>query len=401
MKKHIIHTATPWFALIQVFLWGTYGILFSYANPYLTEKIGLSDSLAGIVLCIATAISFLLQPLVTALADRRGLRVKKILLFSGLFTAVCAAATMLPGLSASATMLLFAASCVGLQVQPSFSNALGMEGIRGGQQIDFALARGIGSVSFGLSARIGALLIQALGMDGTAIAGAVTALLMTLATMLMPEAKQLAPRSEDKPTTASVFFGENPKLATLLLGAVLLYVGHNVLSNCMFRIAQSKLPGVDTAGVTGIQGTALLIAAAVELPTMFLFTKIVRRIRCDLLLLTSCIFMTLRLLLTLLLPGEYGLYIAQLSQMLGFALFAVSTVYYVGTVVEKRNVVKGQTYLGAANTLGCVLAYAGGGLLIDAVGVGKMQLVCLLISLVGTLLVLLSLQRVQKTVGAD
>ena len=56
--------------------------------------------------------------------------------------------------------------------------------------------------------------------------------------------------------------------------------------------------------------------------------------------------------------------------------------------------------LGTANTLGCMLAYALGGTLIDAVGVSNMLLVCIAVSVVGCALALLCLERVEKTVGA-
>ena len=392
-------SATLPYIFVQMMIWATYGFLFSYANPYMTEKLGLTDTAAGLILCAATGLACLLQPLLTAAADRTRLNARRVLLSSGGLTALCAAATCLPGLGVAATAALFAAACVWLQVLPSFANALGMEGIRSGQKINFGLARGVGSVSFGVAARIAPLLIEKIGMSGVAIAGAATAALLIPAALWMPAGRRLVPRKEDKPTSAADFFRAHPKMIGFLLGAILLYVGHNVLSNCMFRVAQLKTGGADETA-TAVQGTALLIAAVVELPAMFLFTAVVRKIRCDLLLGLSCLCMTLRLVLTLLLPGAAGLYGAQIMQMLGYALFAVSTVYYVGTVVPKRNVVKGQTYLGTTNTLGCLLAYALGGSLIDAVGVEKMLLVCIVLSAAGLALVLATLQKVKHTVGA-
>ena len=394
------NSATLQYIFLQAMIWATYGFLFSYANPYLTEKLGLTDTAAGLILCAATALAVLLQPVLTAASDRTGLSVRSILLFSGALTSVCAAATLLPYFGAAATALLFAGACVGLQLMPSFANALGMEGIRSGQKVNFGLARGIGSVSFGIAARVAPALIGRLGMSGVAAAGALTATLLMLAVLLMPTGRRLTTRKEDKPTSAKEFFRENPKMIGFLLGAILLYVGHNVLSNCMFRVAQLKVPGADDAAATAVQGTALLIAAVVEIPAMFFFTTVAKKVRCDLLLLLSCLCMTLRLVLTLLLPGAAGLYGAQVMQMLGFALFAVSTVYYVGTVVPKRNVVKGQTYLGTANTLGCLLAYAMGGSLIDAFSVPMMLTACIAVSAAGVLLVLLSIQKVTHTVGA-
>ena len=390
--------ATAAYALTQISIWGTYGFLFTYANPYMTEKLGLSDTLAGWLLCLATALACLLQPLLTAIADRTRWNVRRILLCSGVLTALCAALTLLPGLSVAAYAVLFGSACVFLQIQPAFSNALGMEGIHGGMNINFAVARGIGSVSFALAAKLASLLIGVMGMNGASLLGAASSLLLVAAVLLMPRGSRLTPKTEEAPTSAREFFRESPKMAVLLVGVMLLYVGHNVLSNCMFRIAQWKVAGGSNA--TAVQGTAVMIAAIVELPTMFLFTKLGKRFRCDKLVLTSCLFMTLRIVASILLPGQWGLYITQLAQILGYALFAVSTVYYVGTVVPKHNVVKGQTYLGLANTLGSLLAFALGGSLIDAIGVPWMLGVCAGLSALGMFLAGLSLERVERTVGA-
>lgn len=392
------------YTFLQAMLWATYGFLFSYANPFLTEKLGLTDTLSGILLCAATGASCLLQPVLTAAADRTRLSVRRVLLLSGAFTAVCAGLSMLD-LPVAATAALFAGACVGLQVLPSFTNALGMARMRGGERINFGLSRGVGSVCFGVSARLAPVAIERVGLIGIPAAGGMTALLFLLGVLMMKEGGGIrGPQradTENEPSSAADFFRKHRKFAGILLAAVLLYVGHNVLSNCMLRIAQSKLGNAGLEEAAGVQGTALMIAALVELPVMFLFTGIVRKIRCDLLLFASCVFMTLRLLLSLVLPGAAGLYIAQTAQTLGYAMFAVSTVYYAGSVMEKRNVVKGQTYLGTANTLGCMLAYALGGTLIDAVGVNNMLLVCVGISVAGCGLALISLERVEKTVGTE
>ena len=108
--------ATVFYALTQVAIWGTYGFLFSYANPYMTEKLGLSDTLAGWLLCLATGLACLLQPLLTAVADHTRWNVRRILLCSGLLTALCAGMTLLPGLTVAAYAVLFCGACVFLQI---------------------------------------------------------------------------------------------------------------------------------------------------------------------------------------------------------------------------------------------------------------------------------------------
>ena len=83
----------------------------------------------------------------------------------------------------------------------------------------------------------------------------------------------------------------------------------------------------------------------------------------------SGVFFTLRLLLTLVLPGTAGFYLAQCMQMGGFALYTVSSVYYVNEIIPVQDAVKGQSFLGAAGTIGAVAANVLGGALLDASGV--------------------------------
>lgn len=387
------------YLVMQGSLWAIYGFIFSYANPYFTEKLHLSDTAAGLILCAATGLACLLQPLLTSVADRTRWNVRRLLVFCSGLTGAAALLTLVPVFSDLTVLLLFALSCTAMQVLPSFANALGMEGIRSGQRINFGLSRGVGSVCFGVSARLADPLISHMGMDAVALAGGITALIFMMSALAMPMGKQLAPKApEEAPSGAGEFFRTQKRFALLLIAAVLLYIGHNVLSNCMFRIAQSKATAAESA--TAIQGTALLVAAVLELPMMFAFVHLVRKIRCDILLKISCVFMLVRLVLSLLLPGSMGLYIAQIAQMFGYALFAVCSVYYAGSVIPKKNVVKGQTYLGLTNTLGSLFAYALGGSLIDALGVNAMLAVCGLITLVGVILAFLSIQRVEQTVGA-
>ena len=381
MKKKKIQTL---YLLMQVAIWGIYGVLFSYANRYLMVGAGLSDAAAGLLLAAATGVSFLLQPLLTAVADRTRVSCRRIVLLSGCVMALSCLLLLLP-MPSVVRVSLFILACVALQILPSFSNALAMGASADGAPLNFGLCRGSGSVAFGLFAQLGNLLISAFGLFTVPLCTLALCLLLLLSAAFFPESRAETTR-ERAPSSAGAFFRANPAFAAFLLGTVLLYVGHNVLSNCMYRIAILK-------GNEDAQGTALLIAAAVELPVMFSFSALLRLARCERWLRLSAVFFTVRLALTLLLPGVTGLYAAQLAQMGGFALFAVSSVCYAAEHIEKRDVVKGQTYLGASNTLGCVLAYALGGVLIGALGTAAMLAVCVVLSAVGTVLVLCAVRR--------
>ncbi len=371
------------FVLMQGAIWGAYGFLFSYANRYLLAK-GLLSYEIGLILGLATAGAFLLQPILTAGVDKNLFTCRSVLLGAGCMMSICCGLLLVMERT-WLVVLLYALACVALQVLPAFSNAIAMEALHGGKYLNFGAARGIGSVSFGLCAQLAVPAIDRLGLGMIPMLAGLMGLFLMAAALCFTRSKSVK-RDTKNPTPLLKFFRKNKKFALFLLGSVLLYIGHNVLSNCMFQIARWK-------GDEAAQGTALLIAALVELPVMFLFGFLSKKLASGKWVCLSGVFFTLRLLLSWLLPGVSGLYAAQAAQMLGFALFAVSSVHYVDKVVEKRDVVKGQTYLGVSNTLGCLIAHFLGGALIDGVGIEKMFLICTLISALGMVILFCSTEK--------
>ena len=58
--------------------------------------------------------------------------------------------------------------------------------------------------------------------------------------------------------------------------------------------------------------------------------------------------------------------------MLGWALIAVSSVYYVNSIMDEQDAIKGQAYMTMTYTLGSVIGALLGGALIDMAGVNMM-----------------------------
>jgi PPP family 3-phenylpropionic acid transporter len=136
-------------------------------------------------------------------------------------------------------------------------------------------------------------------------------------------------------------------------------------------------------------GLAMAISACVELPTMFLFAWIVKKIRCDILFRISGIFLTLKTLGTLLVPSVFSFYVIQILQMAGWALICVAAVYYVNEIMETQDTIKGQAYLTMTYTIGSVLGSLIGGRLIDSSGVNAMLIFATAASFIGMLIILI------------
>lgn len=365
------------YALMNLFLWGTIGALVTYASRFYLH-LGLSNTVSGVLLAAVIGSSILLQPVLTAVVERLHVSVQRIICTAAAMILACCLPLLALADTKSAAVPLMCLACLCVQTQPAFVNALGVCAMHNGLHINYGLCRGIGSVSFALCVRAVNALITHLGMRAVSVSAAVLALGLLITALLFPKLENLE-KKQRSASRFSEFFRNNKRFFLLLLASALLLLSHNTLTNFMYQIALFKGDG-------DAQGTAVMLSALVELPTMFLFTRMRRIARCELWLKLSGLFFVLRVTLSLVLPGVTGLYIAQLTQAMGFALYTVSSVAYTEKLIAKRDEVKGQTYLAAANSAGSLAASLLAGTLIDLLGVKNMLLVSIAVAAAGALL---------------
>ena len=377
----------PWlYTLIQIALWSIHGVLISYAQRYLAGM-GMRDSAIGLLLGGATAAGFVLQPLLAAVCDRSRLTVRLTLLTGGGLMLLCCAALLPAAKSLTLTAAFYAVACCMAQTVPSFVNALGMAAERKGMRLNFGISRGAGSIGFGLTAQLANVLLLRGGLRTVPLYSLCLAAILTATALCFPRtAEQTAEAAQPEQASGlGRFLRGSPRFCLLLAGAFLLFFGHNTLASYLYRVAQWK-------GNADAQGTATLLSALLELPILFGFPLLLRKAGSGSWLRLSGLFFTLRLLLTLVLPGTAGFYLAQCMQMGGFALYTVSSVYYVNEIIPVQDAVKGQSFLGAAGTIGAVAANVLGGALLDASGVPLLLTVCTIVSAAGAAIVWCAVQ---------
>lgn len=144
-------------------------------------------------------------------------------------------------------------------------------------------------------------------------------------------------------------------------------------------------------------GLSMALAAILELPTMFLFSKMLKKVRCDIWFRISGIFFMLKILGTLLAPSIPVFYAVQIFQMFGWALITVSSVYYVNAIMKKEDAIKGQAYITMTYTFGSVLGSLSGGILIDSLGVKVMPAFGTAAAFIGMIIVLFAAEKPGKT----
>lgn len=140
-------------------------------------------------------------------------------------------------------------------------------------------------------------------------------------------------------------------------------------------------------GTSSDMGTAAAIAAICELVTMLIFPLYLKHFKLHKMLRVSCIFFTLKIFLSLLVPNILTFYLIQATQMFGWGIMSIGIVYYVNAKVGEFDKARGQAYAGMAYTLSSVIATFLGGNMIDWFGVNMMLVIGTVLAGIGTVIV--------------
>lgn len=389
---------TAHYAVIQGMYWMGFCMIFSYSSVYLLDR-GFSNTEIGLVIGIAGTISAVLQPLIGGMADgKKGLSLRTMVTMLGCLMALLGAGLLVVPDNRVLTVFFYVLLVIFLQVLTPLVYSLGMECTNQGLNLNFGLARGLGSLSFAGISYLAGMLVAILGTKIIPIL--VIGLYVCFGwfvhrfryhNVVHKCAEDTGPENQEKQS----FFVRYPKYMALLVGAILVFASHNMINNFLFQIMESK------GGGSSSMGTAMALAAAFELPTMFLFAWMVKWAGSDVWLKVSAIFFTIKAIGTLLVGNVIGMYLIQILQMFGFALFVVASVYYVNSIMEEKDRVKGQAYMTVTNTLGGVFGSSIGGALIDAFSIRTMLIVSVVAAIVGMGIMSVSTEKPKAKKGAS
>ncbi|MCR5487899.1 MAG: MFS transporter [Lachnospiraceae bacterium] len=370
------------------FIMGAYWMIFAgvlgFSSVYLLDC-GLNSSKIGIMFSAASILAALLQPLVAGYADRPDSLSLKTL-FLGLSALALIFAGFLPLVKKDAwlSLIVYGAGIMLLQLLLPFSNALGTEMMNQGVGLNWGVARGIGSVSYAFASFAIGRCLARFGTISVPMGIIICYMLLIGAVLFYPFQKRSG--GENQPAGKKgrdgtlAFFRRYPRFFYVWLGTICLFVGHNFLNVYVYQIILSK------GGDNGDVGNALAICALCELPVLFLWRRMIRKVECGSWLKICSIVMTLKVLGTLLAPSMGVFTAVQFTQALGFALIAIAPVYYTLYVVGREDAIRGQAYMSMTTTLGNIIASVSGGKLIDALGVSAMLIAALVSSFLGVIL---------------
>ena len=333
---------TPIYAFIQGLYWMNFAAIMGYSGFYLLGS-GFSNTEIGIIIAIAGILSAVLQPVLASYADR----------------------PESPSLKKFLQLLLVLQLILGIALLVCKSILLT-------------------GVVYGCG-------VTLLGAIGVPVCIMIVTLILMGCLALFPFTKSNSVPTKDnvkeKTSNPLQFFRKYKRFTIVLTGCILIYLGHVLLNSFTFQIVQSK------GGGSSEMGTATAIAAMSELPTLILIGYMLKKARCDTWFRLTGIFFTLKSLGSLLAPNMTVFYGIQIFQMLGWGLMAAASVYYVNSIMDTEDAIKGQAYITMTYTLGSVIGAFLGGALIDFSGVNTMLLFATISAAAGAVIIFFGAEK--------
>ncbi len=379
-----------------------------YSYNFLSQS-GIADGTVGILITAVSLCGLIGQTLSGSIIDKsETIDEKKFISMS--LIAVMALGVVLAFVPAGSVLMMivsvicFTSASIGMP----FLNSMAFIYEKDGQTINYGLCRGIGSAAWAVGSSLIGQLWSIMGrtiLPWYVVAfAAICFVLVNLMPTPSAEAEAAAAASEvtkeeaPKDLSYGAFFSKYRKAMIVALAMILMYFCHMMINTYMAKVIGNIMGAAanETGAVESVQGNALFIAAIVELPTMFLFSKIIEKISIHKVMIFASIIWSVKHVLTWLCPNVIVLYMIMVLQMLSYAALVPALVYFANESVEAQDRNKSQAIFAATATVGTLLASLIGGQLFQFMSVSAVLFIAVIASCAGTVLMFIGIKAVES-----
>ncbi|HLR91925.1 MAG TPA: MFS transporter [Atopostipes sp.] len=387
------------YAAGQFFYFSMFASMFAFVSVYLLHK-GFDNATIGTVLSITSIAAIAIQTGLANYSDKhKEIRLQDIV--SVVVVSIVIGSILLFFMPIEFFILglvvyIFAMT----QALMTLINSLAFIYEKFDIQINYGVARGMGSLAYAVMTMLLGYVVEATTPDILPLFYTVFALLLlfSVRSYFLPEDQQVVVKEIDEPIEEQVakdqtmleFVSKYTRLVVLMLGIVFLFFSHTMINNFFIQIL------VPIGGDSGDMGTAIFVAAIVELPAMLNFERLSNKIPVSRLLKISAVFFLAKHALTFLAPNMAIIYIAQFLQIGAFSIAYPALVAYINSVVDLKDLVKGQSLLTTAMALSSVFASFLGGILLDSIGVSQTLLIGVVTTVIGLIVVFVTVKDTSK-----
>lgn len=381
------------FSAMQFFFFASFGALMGYASVYLLSR-GISTSVIGVALASTSAIAFVCQPFMASFADKNKQIELRYIICAALLISIAMAVVLMMAPNASMFLVcMFVAIGTLLSTIMPLVTTLAFQFEKYGIAINFGVARGVGSAAYAIIAYVVGQLVEMFDAGVVPIVFIAFNLVLTFVvyTFVLPKnVSREEVKKEEKQEQSQVkndlsfvqFMTRYKKLTTFVFGTVFIFFAHTIINNYMILVIEP------VGGTEAAMGTAVSLAAMLELPAMFFFDQLREKFSLSKLLKLSAIMFVVKHTLTAIAPSMFVIYIAQATQMLAYAILCPASVYLVNEMVDSSDLTKGQSLVTMGQSLSGIIANLIGGVLIENIGVTPVLYMGAVVTVLGSAIII-------------
>lgn len=355
----------------------------NFVAPYLSAA-QVSTKSIGIIVAVSCLLAVVFQQIFGRMVDRNLVDGKKLLLLMTAVLTVAAFSLVVVKSGGLRAIIFGGLYCITLIMIPilySFSFFYENKGI----SVNYGVARGCGSMSYAACSIVLGFLVAKLGTGVVPVTYGLLGAALFAILLSMPTLKGTASASASPAQSRSLQLSKIPAFRLMLIGLSLVMLFHNMLMT--YFIYAIEYVGGDSSNL----GIALGLAAVLEIPVLFLYTRIKGNTASKYFLTASGVFFFVKAALFVVAQSVTMIYLIQCLQIVSYGLMAAARVYYVDETVGKKYETTGQAYMAATETVGIVFGSIIGGFLLQGFGIGALLWSGALFSFVGMICMIKSM----------
>ncbi len=379
------------FSIIQATFWMLYSAAGIFVSVFMLDK-GYTNSTIGLVIALGSVLAIFLETGVANITDKIQ-KITNITVMKCLIAVmyVLVIAILLIGEKSLALTIAYIALIVGHTTMHPFVNALSFYLSENGYNVSYGLGRSMGSLAGGTLAFVMGYLVSWFSPDMIMYVAMVNLTIMTVAVFItekhykqITQGGAVLQKAEAEPEAISLaeFVQRNKLFMIMSLGVVLLFFGNVIVENFTIQIVEN------IGGNTEQMGFVIFLLSIFEMPAMLGFNKLKERFSYVFLLRVAAVFFSLKLIIMFMANSMLVIYLAQLTQILGYGLLFPALVSFIDHIMDKREAVRGQAVFTVALTVGNVIGSVLGGIILDAYSVTALLGISSILSVIGSLIIM-------------
>lgn len=374
--------------LLHIFYWITSCTIYGYVAVFLQYK-GLSNTEIGIVSGAGAILSIFISPFMSSIVSQvKGLSIKKLILILYCVMYLSFIVLSLFSLPTICIMVLYVSLiCFIVSIVP-FLSTICMDYLKAGQYINFGLSRGMGSVSYAVSAVVLGQLIELFDPRVLSIVFIFSSLLLLVLLFSMPECEKKETVQIQNEASVLTIIHNYRTFFLILLAFAFVFAASSTLSTYLINIVHQL------GGSTSIYGVAVFAMAASEMPVMAVTHSLLKKYKSETLLLISAFCYVLRNFTICLAPNVAVLIVGMMFQSVSYGLFTATITYYVNDYLKTEDQMMGQTMIGMMSSgVGATIGNVSGGILQDTLGLNSMLVFVCCLTVIGAMIMTFTLKN--------